>query len=180
MTFESHPKISRHPNAPANALDQPTERLVLVGFRTCMAGYEHNCMDCWKVAWTEFVDELGLLHGRRTFRDMRSWVILLRAKSCRPIACFPHLFPQVCRDEALVLSIASALQEGQRNLARAAAVHLTNTTSGDAIDTLVDAADSFAAALKEGGGSMVPVTPSVIEAIAEGIQKPQSASTRLH
>jgi len=147
-------------------LDLCPERLVVVGFRSWMAGYEHGSIDCWEVAWNLYAGELEPHHARRAFGDLQYWVRAVRASTERPIGCFPHCCRRVCRDECMALSVVSALQHGATDVARTAAHYLTGSRSSDAVSAVTAAAADFSSSLLDAGQQLTEVTPTVVETIA--------------
>lgn len=164
--------------APSRLLNRPAERLVVTGFRCWMAGYEYGSIECWEVAWNAFAADLGTSGARQAFGDLQYFVRSIRQASCRTIECFPYCCNCVCRDECMALSIISALQQGDRDLARTAAHYLTGATQSASIDSVVDAAAQFAAALETAERRLVHVTPGVVETIAN-YQTDAHENTRL-
>ena len=151
---------------PARLLDRSPERLVLTGFRCWMAGYEHGSIDCWEVAWNEYARELGSSAARQLFGDMQYWVRTIRDTTHRTITCFPYCCKCVCRDECMALSIISALQTGQRELAHLAAYHLTEAPHNTLVASVAEAGQEFAAGLLATGHRLIEVTPGVVDGIA--------------
>lgn len=147
-------------------LDRPAERLVVVGFRCWMAGYEYGSIECWEVAWNEYAGDLGAARARRAFGDLQYWIRATRDASQRTIACFPHCCRCVCRDECMALSVIAALQMGDARLARTAAHHLTGARQTHEIDAMLEAGAAFAAALIEADRRLLPITRAVVDAIA--------------
>ena len=152
--------------APQRLLDRPAERLVVTGFRCWMAGYEYGSIECWEVAWNAFATDLGTSGARRAFGDLQYFVRAIRQESCRTIECFPYCCNCVCRDECMALSIISALQKGDADLARTAAHYLTGATRSVSLDAVIEAAAAFAGALTQADRHLVQVTPGVVETIA--------------
>ncbi len=157
---------NRDAEVPQRLLDRPAERLVVVGFRCWMAGYEYGSIECWEVAWNEFAKGLGTSGARQAFGDLQYWVRTIRSATCRTIECFPYCCNCVCRDECMALSIISALQDGDRDLARTAAHYLTGATQSQSIDDVVQAADEFSGALLAADRRLIRVSPGVVETIA--------------
>ena len=164
----------------AALLDLCPERLVVVGFRSWMAGYEHGSIECWEVAWNLYAGELEPYHARRAFGDLQYWVRAVRNSSERPIGCFPHCCRRVCRDECMALSVVSALQHGARDVARTAAHYLTGSRSSDAVTTVTAAAAAFSASLLDAGQKLTEVTPSVVETIATYDNKVMTGAAVTH
>jgi len=147
-------------------LDRSAERLVVVGFRCWMAGYEYDSIACWEVAWNTYASELGATDARRAFSGLQYWVRSVRQATHRTIRCFPHCCGRVCRDECMALSLVSALQEDNNDLARTATYYLTETPQSDQISSVTDAAGEFASALLAVGRRLIPVTTTIVESIA--------------
>jgi hypothetical protein len=40
-------------------LDRQPERLVVTGYRCCMAGYDFLDVACWEAAWASYIGEVG-------------------------------------------------------------------------------------------------------------------------
>lgn len=161
-------------------LDRPAERLVVVGFRSWMAGYEHGSIECWEVAWNAFAGDLGAVRARRAFGDLQYWIRTIRDATRRTIECFPHCCRCVCRDECMALSVVSALQMGDRTLARAAAVHLTEASHAHEIDLMLEAGAAFASALVEAERRLLPVTRAVVDTIANHTAEPRPGDRLIH
>ena len=121
MNMRANVNSDRSTYADERLLDRPAERLVVTGFRCWMAGYEYGNIECWEVAWNEYARELGAAGARRAFGDLQYWIRTIRDAAHRNIECFPYCCNCVCRDECIALSIISALQNGNRGLARMAA-----------------------------------------------------------
>ena len=65
-----------------------------------------------------------------------------------------------------MLSIISALQTGQPELARVAAYHLTEAPHTQLVASVADAAQEFASGLLAAGRRLIAVTPDVVQSIA--------------
>ena len=92
-------------------LDYKPERLVVSGFRCCMAGYEFGDIECWETGWRFYVGELGTGEARSLMGELQYWVRSVRGESRRRIACFPHGCQNVCHDECMALSLISGMQD---------------------------------------------------------------------
>ena len=167
MTMHSPRPAGNADDAPKKLFDLPAERLVLTGFRCCLAGYQHGSIECWEVAWNEFSRELGTTGARRVFGDVLFWARAVRGASRRRIDCYPYCCRQVCRDECMALSVISALQHDQPDLARIATYHLTQADRSDEVTAAAASADALAASLMDEGRILMPVTADVITSIAD-------------
>lgn len=152
--------------APCRLLARRPERLVVVGFRCWMAGYEFGDIDCWEHAWRIFSNELGTRNGRAALTDLQFWVRVIRQSSRRAIRCFPACCSHVCRDECMALSAVSALQHDEDGTAHIAAHHLTGAESHVVIGHVVEASRDFARTLSAIDLHLTAVPPQVVEDIA--------------
>ena len=50
------------------------ERLVGVGFRCWLAGYETGDISCWESGWNAYSVALGPLHAKRAVTELACWV----------------------------------------------------------------------------------------------------------
>jgi hypothetical protein len=147
-------------------LDYKPERLVVSGFRCCMAGYEFGDIECWETGWRYYVGEIGSDEARPLMGELQFWVRSVRGESRRRIACFPHGCQNVCHDECMALSLISALQDNRRDLALVSASHLLGAASDEARERVSDAAAGYAAGLKQLGLKLLAVPAEVIRSIA--------------
>jgi len=147
-------------------LDYKPERLVVSGFRCCMAGYEFGDIECWETGWRYYVGEIGSGEARSLMGELQFWVRSVRGETRRRIACFPHGCQNVCHDECMALSMVSGMQDGRRDLAEFAASYLLGTSTETAPMRVSDAAAGYATALKNLGLKLLPVPEDVIRSIA--------------
>lgn len=180
MTMHSPRPVGTAEDAPKKLFDLPAERLVLTGFRCCLAGYQHGSIECWEVAWNEFARELGTAGARRVFGDVLFWARAVRGTSRRPISCYPYCCRHVCRDECMALSVISALQHGRPDLARVATYHLTQADRSDELTAAAASADALAVSLMEEGRRLMPVTADVITSIADHQSGPSGGAVPVH
>lgn len=155
---------------PADILLRPAESLVVRGFRSWMAGYEHGDIQCWETAWREYTKILGAKDGRMLLSELQYWVRIIRQVSMREIQCLPYCCRYLAHDECMALSLISSYQHQDRNSAQAAAIYICGQTARDPLDLLTDASSSFAAALSKTGNYLLPVPGEVIEDIAQRSQ----------
>jgi hypothetical protein len=147
-------------------LDYKPERLVVSGFRCCMAGYEFGDIECWETGWRFYVGELGPGEARSLMGELQFWVRSVRGETRRRIACFPHGCQQVCHDECMALSMIAGIQDNRRDLAEFAASHLLGAASEIGPERVSEAAAGYATALKNLGLKLLPVPEDVIRNIA--------------
>lgn len=138
--------ISR-PDPTVGAINRP-ERLVGLGFRCWIAGYETQDINCWETGWNTFATELGPTHAKAAITELSCWVRMVHIKASRPINTYPFGCKGFCRDECMAISMIAAGQHSACPAMRACAFALLNTSD---IDGVVDAATNFAETLKEAG-----------------------------
>ena len=166
-------------------LDYKPERLVVSGFRCCMAGYEFGDIECWETGWRYYVGELGSGEARTLMGELQYWVRSVRGESRRRIACFPHGCQNVCHDECMALSMISGMQDGRRDLAAVCRKPSPRRCQRNgAPERVSDAAAGYATALKNLGLKLLPVPEDVIRSIAfqdgSGMPGPRTSTDPLH
>ena len=124
------------------------ERLVMIGLRCWMAGFETADAGCWEVAWNEYARELGGRAAKPVITELACWVRCLRQTTCRGLAFYPYCCRHVTEDEALAVSLVAECQHGRVSAARGAAFLLLATNT---LDPVVTATTDFAAALTDAG-----------------------------
>jgi len=143
-------------------LERRPERLVVLGYRHWLAGYDTGSIDPWEMAWTLFAGELGAADGRATLATVADWVRELRARSDGSPRFYPHSCRWLCRDECLALAAVSALQHGDPASATVSLAALGHGGTGCGAGA---AAGSVADQLFHVGQVLMPVPPAVIEDI---------------
>jgi hypothetical protein len=156
-----------HGGCLCDLMDWRPERLVVTGFRSCMAGYDYRDVDCWEAAWQTYLGELGPRCAPQLIGALQFWVRSVRHHARRPLRYFPQYCRHLCHDECMALSALSAAQAGDGTAGELAIRHLTATDEARAIGEVWSAGRSFAAALLETSQSLYPVTASVVESIAK-------------
>lgn len=146
------------------SLDRRAERLVVLGMRGWLAGYETGDIACWEAVWNDYCRELGPTRAKRVVSELAGWVRVLRSEACRAIDCYPRPCKVMCRDECLALRLVSGCQKGMRPLACESACQLI---AGARIDELVSAAECLAAELAEAGLEIEPISDEAMMALAE-------------
>jgi hypothetical protein len=120
------------------------ERLVGIGFRCWMAGYQTGDIACWEEAWNAYAAALGTQKARVAIGELGCWVRTIREATSRDIATFPGGCRGFCRDECVAVSMIAASQHQACPALRACAATLLGCSS---IDAVVHETDSFAATL---------------------------------
>lgn len=172
-------KFSSGPGAGAGAAATPfasrlsePERLVGLGFRSWLAGYQTGDISCWEEAWSIFSNALGPKQARSAVTDLACWVRAIRNCSCRQIEIYPGQCAGFCRDECMAIAMVAASQHGACPAMRACAWALLQTS---AIDDVVEGAECLGARLKSCDKILSPA--SICEAVAHC---PARASGRPH
>lgn len=88
------------------------DRLVALGFRHWVAGYQTSDIACWEQAWRLFEGEIGADAARRVVGDLSCWVRAITSASRREIEVFPGPCRGFCRDECVAVSLVASMQHG--------------------------------------------------------------------
>lgn len=148
MSF--HKKIDRQGfarGAAARIIPQSgAERLVGVGFRCWLAGYDTGDISCWENGWNEYSRVLGAERAKRAVTELACWVRAVRASASRKIEYCPVGCPGFCADECMAISLIAASQHHRCPAMRACALALTGS---DLVGPVIDAANAFADALQD-------------------------------
>jgi hypothetical protein len=165
---------------PNDLLARQPERLVVTGFRCCMAGYDFGDSACWEAAWRSYVGELGSQSARSLMGELQFFVRCIRLNTARPLCYFPQGCRYLCHDECMALSALSAAQSGDCVAGCLAVRHLTGQHDPMSINEVWTAAQSFADALKAWGQPLYPVSAGVVESIAKMQQLSKPSSETRH
>jgi hypothetical protein len=122
-----------------------SEKLVGIGFRSWMAGYQTGDISCWEFAWATYENVLGPKKAKPVLTDLACWVRAIRDASCRSIEVYPAQCAGFCRDECMAISMVAASQHNACPAIRACAFALLESST---IDAVVDGAMSLGATLK--------------------------------
>jgi hypothetical protein len=137
------------------------ERLVGLGFRSWMAGYQTGDIACWEYAWTTYARLLGPAQARPALTDLACWVRAIRGAACRRIEVFPAQCAGFCRDECVAISMVAASQHGACPALKACAYALLESS---AIDEVVEGATCLGATLRTCDRILSPA--SICDALA--------------
>ncbi|MEQ1719111.1 MAG: hypothetical protein ABL907_24515 [Hyphomicrobium sp.] len=121
------------------------ERLVGVGFRCWLAGFETGDITSWEEAWNTYQEPLGAEAAKPLILSLSQFVRAVKATASRDIQRYPASARGFCRDECLAISVIAACQHDARSALCTCAAALIG--SNDIGDTLSGAQD-FACALK--------------------------------
>lgn len=145
-------------------------RLVGLGFRCWLAGYESYDINCWETGWNVFATELGPERAKTVVGELSCWVREIHKSTSRQIETYPFGCKGFCRDECMAISIVAAGQHSVCPAMRACAFALIGS---NAIDDVVETATSFGNTLREAGHvlsqhAICDATPSALP----GMPKP--------
>lgn len=147
------------PASPAR-LREP-ERLVGLGFRAWLAGYQTGDIACWEEAWAIYSNALGPQQARPVLTDLACWVRAICNTTCRWIEIYPGQCAGFCRDECMAISMIAASQHGACPVLRACARALLESTT---IDEVVEGAQCLGATLRSCDRILSPA--AISEAVA--------------
>jgi hypothetical protein len=116
------------------------ERLVVRAFRRWLAGGEHR-----EMLWRSLAYELDPGAARDAMKGLEATIRVLTAHACRNIAYHHPCCISLGADEAGLLTLVTAVQREQRELARIVG---STFVLPDGLKVLLAAADMFASALK--------------------------------
>lgn len=137
------------------------ERLVGIGFRCWLAGYQTGDIACWEEAWNTYAAELGPACAKVAVTELACWVRTISQYALRPIEVFPAPCTTFCRDECMAVSMIAASQHSVCPALRACAFALLENS---AIDEVVEGAQNFADALR--GVDVVLSQAAILDAMA--------------
>jgi hypothetical protein len=133
---------------------QRSERLVGLGFRCWLSGYQSGTIRSWEQCWTHYCRELGSRNARVAMTDLSNWVDSVRCHALRQIELCPYECPSFCNDEKLAISlIAASAQDGCPALRACAAALL----GSDRVEPVLKTAAHFAITLETSGVTFAPV-----------------------
>jgi len=155
--FPTFPKgrPTRHNAIPASAMLSAPERLVGVGFRCWLAGFQTSDIGCWEVAWQEYSKAVGPHAAKPLMTELACWVRAVQDTAERRINVYPAQCREFCRDECLAISMVAACQHSACPAFRACAVALLGS---DEIDEAMEGAEDFAMSLKAANQILSPAT----------------------
>jgi hypothetical protein len=148
-------RLSRDTATAAAAMLSAPERLVGVGFRCWLAGYQTSDIGCWEVAWHEYARAVGPRAAKPLMTELACWVRAVQDSAERRIEVYPAQCRRFCRDECLAISMVAACQHCACPAFRACAVALLGS---DEIDEAMEGAEEFALRLREADQLLSPGT----------------------
>ncbi|MDX2263785.1 MAG: hypothetical protein NW215_02275 [Hyphomicrobiales bacterium] len=129
----------------SSQLLRPPEKLVAVGFRCWLSGYQRGAIQSWETCWSYYRRELGAEAARKAVTDLASWVNMVRLHALRDIELMPPQCPSFCRDECLAVSLIAASQHDACPALQACAYALMGA---DDIEPVLKTAADFARTLE--------------------------------
>lgn len=153
-TFQNG-RSSRDFAIPAAAMFPAAERLVGVGFRCWLQGFQTSDIGCWELAWEEISRVVGQQAAKPLMTELACWVRAVQDSAERRIEVFPAQSRRFCRDECLAISMVAACQHSTCPAFRACAVALLGCND---VDEAIEGAEGFARCLKEAGQMLSPGT----------------------
>lgn len=121
------------------------ERLVGLGFRYWVSGYQSGDIGCWEEAWRIYSEVLGLPSARVAVSELSAWVRAVSAAARRDIEVDAGCGAGFCRDECLAVSMIAACQHNTCPAMRACAFALIESSL---IDEVVHHAETFAVTMR--------------------------------
>jgi len=137
------------------------ERLVGLGFRHWMSGYQSGDINCWEEGWRIYADALGPRAAKSAVSELSAWVRAVSAAARREIEVAPRQCASFCRDECLAVSMIAACQHNTCPAMRACAFALIESSL---IDEVVHHAGSFAITMR--GLDQVLSAGMIVNAVA--------------
>lgn len=136
-----------------SGVELPPERLVGIGFRGWLAGYEYQDIACWEHVWNAYASTMGPQRAKRAVTELASWVREVRHTACRRIEIYPTGCAGFCRDECIAISVIAACQQNDCPALRACAFALIGSSE---VDPMLAEAQAFADLLLETGQRLPP------------------------
>ena len=121
------------------------ERLVGIGFRCWLAGYQTGDIACWEQAWDVFAGELGASRAKIAITELSCWTRAISQSALRPIEVFPRPCANFCRDECIAVSMVAASQHNACSALQTCAFALLENAE---VDDVTEGAANFANALR--------------------------------
>jgi hypothetical protein len=133
------------PPSPIILRDEGPERLVGLGFRYWVSGYQWGDIDRWEKAWCLYSAALGPQGAKTAVAELSAWVRAVSAATRRKIEVDCGECPGLCRDECLAVSMIAACQHNTCPAMRACAFALIESSL---IDEVVHHAETFAITMR--------------------------------
>lgn len=135
-------------NSDGSEILPKAEKLVGMGFRCWLSGYQDGTIENWQACWTYYSRELGSRHAREAITELSSWVNAVHSHAVRRIELRPANCPGFCRDECLAVSLVAASRHGACPAMQACAQALLGA---EQIEPVLKTASHFAITLETVG-----------------------------
>jgi hypothetical protein len=132
-------------NACSLATSCRAERLVGLGFRYWVGGYQSGDIKFWEEAWRIYSEALGPRAAKTAVSELSAWVRAVSAAARREIEVFTGGGNRFCRDECLAVSMIAACQHNTCPAMRACAFALIESSL---IDEVVHHAETYAITMR--------------------------------
>ncbi|HMN36809.1 MAG TPA: hypothetical protein PKD49_03735 [Hyphomicrobium sp.] len=129
------------------------ERLVGVGFRGWLSGFETGDIASWESTWNAYEQALGVDATKPVVLALSQFVRAVMSSANRDIEIYPAQCRGFCRDECLAISVIAGCQYDQRSALCACAAALIGS---DDIGDIIARAQDFACGLKSAGQVLSP------------------------
>jgi hypothetical protein len=150
-------------------------RLVGIGFRCWLSGYQTGDIACWEQAWDAYAGALGPERAKVAVTELACWVRTISRTAQRPIEVYPGPCATFCRDECMAVSMVAASQNSICPALRACAFALLESSD---VNAVVTGAQVFADALR--GIDVLLPPDAVFPAVANIGGAGAYVSTRAH
>jgi hypothetical protein len=134
-------------------VDRTPERLVGLGFRHWVAGYQTGNLHCWESAWSVYERALGGRNARLAVSELSSWVKSVSAAARRDISVLPANCRDFCRDECLAVAMVAACQHNTCPALKACTFALIESSM---IDEVVHHTECFGVVLRSLNQMLAP------------------------
>lgn len=159
----------------ARYLARVPEGLVVGGYRGWLHFAAMRDVSRLEAVWNEFNTRLDPNAAGLAMAGLERLIRQLGSCAACPLRFHCQGVKHLCRDECLMLSLISGLQNGEDEAAFLSALGLT---SADRASTIVTAGGEFAMALKISGHQLLPIHADTVRWLATGRSQP--AKTTLH
>lgn len=138
------------------------ERLVLEGYRHWIAGYDHNSVIPWELAWNLYESILGVDQAKTAVAELSHFIrVVGRCTTC-PLKSFPSGAHHLCREECLALGLIAGAQHSDDAVIRKCLEAMTCPARCEAVAM---AAGSFALTLRAMNQRLLPIPVNAIDDI---------------
>jgi hypothetical protein len=131
------------------------ERLVGLGFRYWLTGFQTGDIGCWERAWCAYSRVLGASAAREAVTDLSCWVRAISQHAQRGLETAAPDCDRFCRDECVAIAMIAASQHHVCPAMRACAFSLLGCSM---IDAVVKGAESFAATMRSADQLLSPAS----------------------